>query len=304
MPLPAPLAPFDLRVWRLDIDVQTEPTACDIAVLSPRELARLRGFRHGADRVRFAAVRAALRRLLAEVLDLAPHALPLDADALGKPGLPQAIHDALSFNVSHSGRTGLIAIATDPAVAAVGVDIEQCRPVEPLALAASAFALDEQAMLRGCHPALRLDRFYALWTAREALTKAAGTGIADARWQQVALHGSGDGRWRPQGPGAGLPTAAAAWHPAEASQVVSLPCQSKPGDAPYRAAVALLTRPRLAALSRHAGKGLGERERQWHTGEFGPDERPFPLPRPSPAGGRGDKHRTNLPADALPMRTA
>lgn len=264
VPLPAPLEPYDLRVWRLDIDVQAEPAACDLAVLSPRELARLRGYRHGADRARFAAVRAALRRLLAKVLDLAPDALPLDADPLGKPRLPQAIHDAPSFNVSHSGSIGWIALATDPAIAAVGVDIEQCRPVEPLALAASAFAPAEQAMLRGCHPAQRLDRFYALWTAREALTKAAGTGIADARWQAVALHGSGDGRWRPHGPPAGLPTAVRSWHPAEASLVVSLPCQANCGDAPYRAAVALLTRPRFAPLSR-------ERERE---------EKPF-SPKPS-----------------------
>ncbi len=247
--LPAPLAPFDLRIWRLDIDVQAKPAAHDLAVLSPPELARLRAYRHGADRMRFAAVRAALRRLLAQVLDLAPHALPLEADPIGKPRFSNTVHDAPSFNVSHSGSVGLIAIATDPAIAAVGVDIEQCLPVEPLALAASAFAPDEQAMLRGCHPALRLDRFYALWTAREALTKAAGTGIGDARWQHVALHGSGDGHWRSHARGAWLPIAGAAWHPAEASQVVSLPCQPMPGNTAYRAAVALLTRPRFAPLS-------------------------------------------------------
>ncbi|MDF9431311.1 4'-phosphopantetheinyl transferase superfamily protein [Cupriavidus gilardii] len=276
VPLPAPLARFDMRVWRLDIDIRAEPAPGDLAVLSPPEVARLRAYRRGADRARFAAVRGALRRLLGALLDLAPWEVPLEADPRGKPILPRAIHDAPGFNVSHSGGVGLIAIATDPAIASLGVDIEQCRPVEPLALAASAFAPDEQTMLHGCHPALRLDRFYALWTAREALTKAAGTGIADARWQQVALQGSGDGRWRPHGPCAGLPTAAAARHPAQACEIVSLPCQPNAGDTRYRAAVALLTRAPISPLA------------------------PTPVPQAAEA-----RHTTSaLPAQALPMRTA
>lgn len=286
VPLPAPLDPYNVRVWRIDIDVRAEPAPGDLAILSPEETARLRGYRRGADRARFAAVRAALRRLLGAIVELTPQAVPLEADPQGKPILPPAIHDAPRFNVSHSGGIGLIAIATDPAVAAAGVDIEQCRPVEPLALAASAFAPDEQAMLRGCHPALRLDRFYALWTAREALTKAAGTGIADPRWQQVALRGSGDGRWRPHGPGASLPTAAGACHPAQACAVVSLPFQANAGDAPYRAALALL------------------------TGAAGTSLCPAPLPQ------AGEERNTasalpaeallaeGIPAEALSMRTA
>lgn len=271
VPLPAPLDPYDVCVWRIDIDVKAEPTPGDLAVLSPDETARLRGYRRGPDRARFAAVRAALRRLLGAMLELAPQAVPLEADPRGKPILPPAIDDAPGFNVSHSGGIGLIAIAADPAIAAVGVDIEQCRPVEPLALAASAFSAQEQTMLRNCHPALRLDRFYALWTAREALTKAAGTGIADARWQQVALQGSGDGCWRPRGTSAGLPTAAATWHPAQASQVVSLPCPANAGDVPYRAAVALLTRAAFTAR---------------------------------PPRGRGRYTASALSAEALPLRTA
>ncbi|WP_422650403.1 4'-phosphopantetheinyl transferase [Cupriavidus sp. H18C1] len=286
VPLPAPLDPYDVRVWRIDIDVRAEPAPGDLAILSPQETARLRGYRRGADRARFAAVRAALRRLLGAIVELTPQAVPLEADPQGKPILPPAIHDAPRFNVSHSGGIGLIAIATDPAVAATGVDIEQCRPVEPLALAASAFAPDEQAMLRGCHPALRLDRFYALWTAREALTKAAGTGIADPRWQQVALQGSGDGRWRPHGPGASLPTAAGAWHPAQACAVVSLPFQANAGDAPYRAALALLTGAAGTSLCRaplpQAGEGL-------NTASALPAEALL---------------AEGIPAETLPMRTA
>ncbi len=299
VPLPSPLARYDIRVWRLDIDIRAEPVPSDLAVLSPPETARLRAYRRVADRARFAAVRGALRRLLGAFLDLAPCELPLQADPQGKPILPPAIHDAPRFNVSHSGRIGLIAIATDPAIAAVGVDVEQCRPVEPLALAASAFSPDERTMLHGCHPALRLDRFYALWTAREALTKAAGTGIADARWQHVTLQGSGDGRWRAHDERARLPTAADAWHPADASQVVSLPCQSNAGDAPYRAAVALLTRPGFASLSRHAGEGLGKREQRWHVDEPRSGERPSLSPAPLPRAGEGRNS-----AEAIPMRTA
>lgn len=258
--LPAPLARYEMRVWRLDIDIRAEPAPRDLVVLSPPEAARLRAYRRIADRARFAAVRGALRRLLGAFLDLAPCELPLEADPQGKPILPPSIHDAPMFNVSHSGRVGLIAIASDPAIAAVGIDVEQCRPVEPLALAASAFSPDEQTMLHGCHPALRLDRFYALWTAREALTKAAGTGIGDARWLQVALQGSGDGRWRAHGPHAELPMAMGSWHPAEASHVVSLPCPVNCADLPYRAAVALLARPLSAPLSRHAGAGRNSAE--------------------------------------------
>lgn len=75
-------------------------------------------------------------------------------------------------SLSHSGGHALCARA--PAGRAVGVDLERIRPRDTAALAAWVCDAAERAWLQDAAGDLRLERFYMLWTLKEAFVKAAG----------------------------------------------------------------------------------------------------------------------------------
>lgn len=176
-----------VRWWLLHIPTAHEPPDDLLADLDEMERQRLYQYRQRADRARFAAVRGTLRRLLAERLGTSPRDVAFETGARGKPRLGGGAR-GWCFNVSHSGAWGVIAIAPDTACEAVGIDIEQCVPVAPLPLAEVAFSAREAASLAALpDEAARMERFYTLWTVREAHAKATATGIADPRWQATTF---------------------------------------------------------------------------------------------------------------------
>ncbi|TVQ36107.1 MAG: 4'-phosphopantetheinyl transferase superfamily protein [Wenzhouxiangella sp.] len=97
----------------------------------------------------------------------------------GKPVLaPQLAASGLCFNLSHSAGWLAIAVARD---LELGVDIETVRELKrPGDLAKRYFPAAEAEWLCGLEAAARSPAFLQQWTAREALVKAAGTGIAGA----------------------------------------------------------------------------------------------------------------------------
>ena len=114
------------------------------------------------------------RPVLARYAGLPADALPLVADAYGKPRL--AAPNAPGFNLSHSGEVVLLAIArgADP-----GIDVEALRPrPRALQLAQRYFTAAEAAALARRSEADRQQAFYQLWTAKEAVLKALGRGLA------------------------------------------------------------------------------------------------------------------------------
>jgi len=162
--LPAAV-PAQVRVWQLDV-AQDEVR---LAGLDHAERERCLRYRHHADRVRFAETRLALRALLAGRLGVTPDAV---AFTLGVHGKPLLAGGGLQFNVSHSGRYALIAISTaEP----VGIDLERIDRERPLHdLAERYYSPAEQAACLA-DP----DAFFHLWSCKEALAKARGTGIGD-----------------------------------------------------------------------------------------------------------------------------
>lgn len=116
-----------------------------------------------------------MKVLLAAYLDVEPEALSLTDDAHGRPHL--AGHDGLHFNWSHSGSHAMVAVAQ--ALPALGVDIEQRRErPRALELARRFFAEREHAALQQLPSTGRNDAFLRLWTAKEAVLKAHGRGLA------------------------------------------------------------------------------------------------------------------------------
>lgn len=124
---------------------------------------------------RHAQGRAPLKSLLAAYLGTEPEAVSLVDGEHGRPAL--ATPHAIDFNWSHSGGHALVAIARG--LPELGVDIEQLRPRRRvLALAERFFADTEYSLLTALPVTQRNDAFIHLWTAKEAVLKAHGRGLA------------------------------------------------------------------------------------------------------------------------------
>jgi 4'-phosphopantetheinyl transferase len=116
-----------------------------------------------------------LRELLARYLDCPPDALQFTRGAHGRPALA-APHDDLQFSLSDKGDWLLAAVARG---VAPGVDLEALTPrPTALKLARRWFTAAEADALEALPAAQRDPAFYRLWTAREAVLKATGRGLA------------------------------------------------------------------------------------------------------------------------------
>ncbi|GLQ88444.1 4'-phosphopantetheinyl transferase family protein [Dyella flagellata] len=130
-------------------------------------------WRLGYDRAR---QREPLRALLGIYLGLPAEAVALVEGEHGKPQLAEPWDRWLQFNWSHSGEAALVAIARD---CSPGVDIERLRPrPRAMQLAERFFHPEETAALAKLDESRREQAFLQLWTAKEAVLKALGRGIA------------------------------------------------------------------------------------------------------------------------------
>jgi 4'-phosphopantetheinyl transferase len=120
--------------------------------------------------------RAPLLALLAAYLGLPAEQIQLEEATHGRPVLAAAHHAPFDFNWSHSSDHALIAIACG---IAPGVDLERLRPhPRALPIARRYFSPDETAALEALSEGQRDRAFLELWTAKEAVLKALGRGIA------------------------------------------------------------------------------------------------------------------------------
>lgn len=111
-----------------------------------------------------------VRRVLSRYAPVPPSHWQFNRSEHGKPFLAETAH-ALDFNLSHSGDWLACAVT---AGSPIGVDIEQCKPRHnAMTLARRFFCAEEVAALENCG-GKQGDRFYDLWTLKEAAVKARG----------------------------------------------------------------------------------------------------------------------------------
>lgn len=162
----------DIAVWSLDLP--PFPVEEFESWLSEDEIARADRFRLPHLRRRWIAARGGMRRLIADRLAVQPDQVAFSLGPHGKPCLAAGGAD-LSFNLSHSDHLAALAICE----AAIGVDIERVADA-PDSVARDQFSAAEYAALCGLPPGARIPAFYALWTSKEAVLKALGTGFSFA----------------------------------------------------------------------------------------------------------------------------
>lgn len=139
--------------------------------LHAEEQARYRGFGAAARQESWLAGRELLLAALGQELD------EVDAAALRTAGSGGIRYDSatIHLNLSHSGALLAAAVAPRP----VGIDIERVRPRTVAAQVERVFCpVEAQAFSRLSNEA-RLQRFFQLWTLKEAACKAAGLSIWD-----------------------------------------------------------------------------------------------------------------------------
>ena len=173
--------PFKLVGEATVIHVDLTPDAAREAEvmgwLDESEQTRWRRFQYPGPRRRYALCRAALRAMLCRHLGCSNDQLAFVASEHGKPfATVRKLPAPISFNVSHSGCHGLIALA---AGGRLGVDVEERVAKRNLdLLVESVLSEQEQALLDSTHGLARMHLFFKLWTIKEALIKAHGMGMA------------------------------------------------------------------------------------------------------------------------------
>lgn len=148
--------------------LQQLPVAAPVPVLlDQEEQLKANRFVHPEDRDRFIIRRSTLRKLLSHWTGRSPETIRYTKGTHGKPELPGI---PFCFNLSHT--QGAVVYYFGPEIA--GIDIEDVQP-------ARRFAELEQTQLHPeeksiCH--IDLD-FFTIWTRKEAVLKADGSGISD-----------------------------------------------------------------------------------------------------------------------------
>ena len=189
----------DTAIMHVDLTPDACRAAHALASLDGEEQARWRRYRHGRPRREFALCRAALRAVLCRRLGCRNGELAFETSPHGKPAALVGGRPApVSFNVSHSGRHGLIALAER---GRIGVDVEERRSrPDPDGPIRTVFCAAEQAELAAARGVHKVDLFFMLWTMKEALIKALGTGLSlDTSGFEIPpslRHGSPTGEFR------------------------------------------------------------------------------------------------------------
>lgn len=161
-----------------------EPRESDLAVLSADEREQCRRFVRQADRARFAATHAAVRRLLARYLAAGPADVRFGRTPCcecgsaghGPPRIDWPRTD-ITCNLSGSGDHWLLAVTRGRRV---GADIEMPRDVDIGQLALICLTAAEQQYLSTRREDGRPEVFYRCWTRKEAVLKACGIGLASS----------------------------------------------------------------------------------------------------------------------------
>lgn len=144
------------------------------ALLSAVENDRLERLMFARHRHQFLVTRALLRGVLSQYLaDSSPDTLVFKSGPHGKPCLPAA--PSLQFNLTHTKGLAALAVTTNTPI---GIDVEYLsRVANVVKLTERYFARAEIEDLYQLPVADWNNRFYDLWTLKEAYLKACGTGL-------------------------------------------------------------------------------------------------------------------------------
>jgi 4'-phosphopantetheinyl transferase len=170
---------IDITYWVTDT-LEEQPPVGALEMLGPDERERCARFRCGRDRRDYAAAHALLRATLSAVAGGGPRGWTFEVAANGKPSVAPALgaRASLSFNLTHTRGLVACAVVSDPGID-VGIDAEviEWRP-DLLGVARRYFANAEASEVARRGGRERENRFFEIWTLKEAFIKAVGDGLS------------------------------------------------------------------------------------------------------------------------------
>jgi 4'-phosphopantetheinyl transferase len=162
-----------IDVWRIKVSSNLSLLDSFLAIMQPGEIARANRYFKTDDKSRFIISRGALRNILGTYLNQLPQAIEFGQGTNKKPFVKNTGNTELHYNISHSGDWILLAISNSE----VGVDTEFVnQSFAYKEVIQENFSTDEIGYI---NEKLSTERFFMLWTRKEALTKATGKGLDD-----------------------------------------------------------------------------------------------------------------------------
>ncbi len=156
------------------ITPEAVPQEMGMLYLTNEEIDRASRFRFAKDATHWISCRAQLRMILGREIGLPPLEVPLIFSEFGKP-LLAAPHAGLHFNLTHSTELALLAVTRD---GPLGIDFEKQRRGIELLGCESTFCHPQEIEELPSDPTLRATRLLKIWTHKEAVLKALGTGLS------------------------------------------------------------------------------------------------------------------------------
>jgi 4'-phosphopantetheinyl transferase len=163
----------DVHVYGFSLDIGEAELGSTSRMLSNEERLRADRLLSESHRGQFIGAHAGLRIILSRYCAGRCHDLVIQTTAKGKPFLSE--YPSIRFNLTHAHGKALVAVAKDREV---GIDLEKIRPdVDVMSLARRFLSDRDVDFIKNGGPGHHHQRFLQAWVAREAVFKAAGTGM-------------------------------------------------------------------------------------------------------------------------------
>ena len=173
----------EVHIWRINISQNVSSLNQLKALLNPAERARAGKYLQWKDHDRFIVSRGAQRIILGRYLNTPPEELEFVLGDNKKPHLFSKDGNPLHYNLSHSGDWVVLAIATSQ----VGTDVELTDEAFKFQdILPDNFSKEEAAYINQENST---ERFFTLWTRKEAVLKATGQGLGEHLQITPALNG-------------------------------------------------------------------------------------------------------------------
>lgn len=157
-----------LNIWEIDINDRNIQLADNNKnILSPTELSNMNSFMFKKDYHKYLVAHVVMRLLLARYNNLQPSEINYRYGKYGKPYFSENIF----FNLSHSHKKIILGLCDKE----IGVDIEHKSNIDYNNL--SDLICTEEEKLYINNAANKKDKFYELWTKKEAVLKGLGVGL-------------------------------------------------------------------------------------------------------------------------------
>jgi 4'-phosphopantetheinyl transferase len=159
-----------IEIWEIDINNQNlEKAKENINNLSKLEREKLEEFKFKKDYQVYLITHVAMRELISRYTGIKANKIEYGYGEKGKPKIKEDIY----FNLSHTDNKGIIGFYKED----IGVDIEYKKEIEDYDGVGELVFTKEEIKYINNNYYNRKERFYEIWTKKEAVIKSTGEGL-------------------------------------------------------------------------------------------------------------------------------